>query len=148
MSSLGKKFVLWVTEGRPNAYKDQFGYPHRATVVLEEIEVVVTEIKNIPGNYTGKLYEGLLATSADGRVFTCNWNRKFPEESASPTVNWWDKNRNLVDACQYFNFAVYPCVNENGELAVPAGATHCKKHNFVFLPGDHCITCHYERAHD
>lgn len=149
MSSLGKKLVLWTVENKPMAYADQFGQKHTAMVVTEEIPVTITEIKMIPGNYSGKLYEGLKATSEDGRVFTCNWGEKFPEESMSPTVYWWDGRSHPVDACQFFNLSPYPCITEDGRLAIPIGATHCKEHNFVFLPdGIGCITCMYGRAHD
>ncbi len=151
MSSLGRKLVLWRVEHRAAAYKDQFGRVHTALVIVEEIPVTITEVKMIPGNYSAKLYEGFLATSEDGRTFTCNWEGKFPEESISPTWRWWDgKAKIFFDACQLFNVSAgYPCITKDGNLAIPAGATYCEEHNFVFLPdGIGCITCMYARAHD
>lgn len=51
---LGDKLMLFKIDRQEKAYKDQYNVFHAAWVVLEEVEITVSEIKEVDGDYRSK----------------------------------------------------------------------------------------------
>ena len=148
MTKAGDKFILWREKYSLNAYRDQFDKSHKGYIVLEEFIVTVIETKNVKGMWRSDTYQGLKATTEDGKPFTCNWN-SFPDDSMTPTYYWdvlEDENDiwQPVDAIQALNHG-YIHVDKTGNQKIPFGVSVCNKHKVFY--DITCWKCHYEKRY-
>jgi hypothetical protein len=144
---LGKRFALWQTEYRNDAYRDQFGIPHQGKVVLAQVIATVVEVKEVPGLYRPEeTHAGLRAIDYAGTSYTCNW-KHFDDATYGSALSWWESVE--ADPKIWFNAvdeqACTPCVSANGERAVPAGFQICPGHAgrmFNAHNGEECPMCY------
>lgn len=154
------KIILWKMDFfKKNAYRDQYGVPHEAIVVLEEVLATIIEDKTLP--IVGSNYSTTFATKAkteDGRFFLLcedwktNWyetDSEFKEpkadfKNALTEFNRMEYEKSRLSEDQYMR----PVIRENGELAVPQVSEICicpnpEKHNgeknhYYYKPNGHC----------
>jgi len=144
-SIIGKKFILWREEYSLNAYKDQFDKSHKGYIVLDEFVVTVIETKDVRGMFGTEMYQGLKASTEDGKNFTRNWH-SFPDDAMTPNYYWnviEDENGiwQPVDAIQALNTG-YIHVDKKGDQKIPFGVFVCDKHNVFY--DTTCWKCDYK----
>lgn len=147
---IGRKLVLWRREYKRDAYEDQFGLLHEGWIVLEQIPITITEVRNdVPAMFGETFHQGLKAISKNGEVFTCNWD-VYPDDTMTPTF-YWDcrkDERGLwtpEDGVQAYNFKWVISITPDGKKAVPLGAKVCKKHDYAYLKEFGCYLCKVEK---
>lgn len=155
-----EKIILWkMNRNKENAYQDQYGVPHKAIVVEEEIVATIIEDKTLP--IGGSSYSKTFATEArsdDGRLFCLytDWSdlwyeidpksRKVKERFKDALNEFnrmkWEKERLSKDSY------MMPVIRENGDLAIPLNIEECTcslseshhdlKSHFYYKPNGHC----------
>lgn len=154
-----EEIILWKMDRKKNAYKDQYGVPHEAIVVEEEVAATVVEDKTLP--IGGSKYSTTFATKAkseDGRFFclSSDWypdwretDSEFKEVKAyfkdaiseSNKMKWENENISEDDY-------MIPVIRENGDLAIPRDVEKCTcshsessydmKSHYYYKPNGHC----------
>ena len=147
-STTREKYILWRTEFSLDAYRDQFNKLHKGYVVLDEFFTKVIEIRfDVKGMWSSDVFQGLKASTEDGKIFTLNWNI-FPDDSMTPTY-YWDtiKDENgiwqPVDAIQALNHGLIH-VDKSGNRKIPKGVSFCNKHKIFYDTA--CWRCNYEKS--
>lgn len=157
---IGDKIILWnMNLHKENAYKDQYGVPHSAIVVEEEILVTIIEDKTLP--IGGSKYSTTFATKAksdDGRLFCISrdWSSDWREiDSKSQKVKAYFKN--ALDEFNKIKWEesklskdryIIPVIRENGDLAIPQDSEKCtcshskssygSDFHYYYKPNGHC----------
>ena len=91
-----------------------------------------------------EMYQGLRASTEDGKIFTRNWN-SFPDDSMTPT-HYWDALEDEngvwmpVDAIQALNTG-YVYVDKTGNQEIPIGVSVCDKHKYTVFYDTTCWKC-------
>lgn len=164
---LGDKLTLIRTSRKNDAYTDQMGRKHIATVLQEIVIVTISEVKNVPGIYEkDTYYEGYIALSEDGRKFGCCEDR-FDETNTRPHHSWsWltDIRKHVLSGnsvCLFFfeeasaalndasiDFPGFgPMVDKDGKpVETVEGVECCKKHKrgkHFYRASQGCCMCKY-----
>jgi hypothetical protein len=160
----GNKILLFKIEQQRKAYKDQYNVFQTAWVVLEEVEVTLTETKEVSGDYEPKnKYTGFKAVSETGEEFFQNWDY-FPMDSPAPYKCWYKKSdhsceeyvNSILEVGKFFfehtsslqkenatlepGECKMPLIRKNGEF-VPAEYEYCRDHYAAFHKGEECSWC-------
>lgn len=155
-----EKIVLWkMNFYKKDAYKDQYGVPHEAIVVEEEILATIVEYKTLP--VAGSKYSTTFATKAEtenGRVFLLpnDWGSDWCETNS----DFEGLKGEFKDAIKEFNKRkmeesrlpedgyMKPLIRKNGDLAIPPDVEKCtcqhfqrnygEKYHYYYKPNGHC----------
>ncbi len=156
-----QKIILWkMNMCKENAYKDQYGVPHRAIVVEEEILATIVEYKTLTIEDSKHFRPfAIKATSEDGRFFllardwTSYWyetDSKFKKlkadfKNAVTEFNTMEYQKNKLPQDTYY---MIPVIRENGDLAIPQDVGKCTcphyfsngymKFHWYYKPNGHC----------
>jgi hypothetical protein len=131
-------------------------FPSKSNKMDTFVAVTVIETKQVPcvwGGSSGGL--GILAESADGRKFRCNWET-FPSDSGSPYWMWymdgWEKDKGLnvedfiwYDVTQGLMFEV-----DFEPIFLPQFSDilgHCQIHKSLYYKADGCWRCWLEEKY-
>jgi hypothetical protein len=157
---INEKIILWkINFSKENAYKDQYGVPHKAIVVEEEIVATIIEDKTLP--IGGSKFFKTFATKAkteDGRFFLLGYD--FNSIWRETDSEFKDTKADFKNAISELNDIEYtksrlsedsymiPVIRENGDLAIPQNSEKCtcphsEKHiclklHWYYKPNGHC----------